>query len=843
MLGAAEARSVGDFSIAWAFHRHGSVTWLESLVRYSGGLQRAGLKVEPYSGELSVSVNAFKLALLGACAVAASAVLQPVFADQSSTQTADTPTNDADSASALGEVVVTARRRSESIVDVPISLTVVTAQQIQDLDIKSTTDLANYTPGLEFNNFTQGDARNDRGADRPIVIRGLNISSFASGQGATMFLDGAAVSGNEIPADMDIGQVEVLRGPQSVYFGRSTMTGAVSYRTRPISDEWSGEIEGEFAQQNEKDFEGTIAGPVIPDLLKLRVTGLSQSYGGYVTNSYNNASSELGATSRRSISATAILTPTAALEFKGYVNYFRDEDGPAATAFVPATNDNCKFAGATYTTFCGEVPSKSYSINYSNLLIPSVIAKDIFSTPLIAGQGFREELGQQRSALNSDIVGTWTINSLLQAQEITGYHDNITVSASDGYDQPVQPSFAYANYMYTYATEKRDFSQEFRLTSDSSRRVSFTVGGNYIHLYSAVSAFVGWIPQVAGVADTAGFFDYNQPINPQDADTYGAFGGAYFKATSALNFSLEARYQSDHIYVTNLPLTATFKSFTPRFAVDYDVGGNRKIYASYSIGDLPGGFNTSIDGYKGNALASSQIQNLLGSSSDSYKEEKLDIGELGFKGNFSEGRGFFDINSYYGVLKNEQILESALIPALGFSVSTTNNAGKATIYGLEWQGAYTFDNHFSINTTYAWNHTRLDQYEVGTGGIAQFGVTNFNGKAFPFVPQFSGSAVFGYTHELTGEWNGFANLAETFRGREFTDYENASYIPGRYQTDVHLGVADKEYNVEVFVKNVFNDEKYTGGGVTPDYGTSSYYAFFGGWAPPRQVGVRLRAKF
>lgn len=746
-------------------------------------------------------------------------------------------------ASKLGEVIVTARRRDESIVNVPISISVVTAQQIDQLDIKSTTDLANYTPGLTFNSFTQGDARNDRGADRPLVIRGLNISNFSTGQGATMFLDGAAVTGNEIPADMDVGQVEVLRGPQSVYFGRSTMTGAVAYRTRSISDEWTGELEGEFAQQNEQDFEGTVAGPVIPGVLKIRVTGLSQSYGGYVSNSYNNASNMLGATSRKSISTTVLFTPTDSLDFKAYVNYFRDVDGPAATAFVPASLDNCKFPGATFTTFCGKIPGISNSINYANTQIPSIIAKDIFSTPIIAGQGFRDQLGQQRSVLNSDLVGTWQINSYLQAIEITGYHDNITVSASDGYGQPVQPGFTYANYMYTYATERRDFSQEFRLSSDPTRTFNWTAGVNYIHIYSSVSAFVGWIPQTAGVPDPSAFFDFNQPIDPQDADTYGIFGGGYLKVTDKLNLSLEARYQSDHISVPVESLAATFKSFSPRVALDYDVGGNRRIYTSYAVGDLPGGFNTSALNYKSNATAFSQIQQLLGGTSDTYQEEKLYIGELGFKGNFNDHKGYFDLNSYYGTLKNEQVYYSALIPALGFSVSNTNNAGKAVIYGVEWQGAYDFDKHFNLNTTFAWNHTKLEDYYVGSAGQAQFGVNNYDGKAFPFVPQFSGSAVLAYTHEITNGWNGFWNVAETYRGKQFVDYENASYIPGRYQTDVRVGVANDKYNVELFVKNLFDNQSYTGGGVTPDYGTQSYYAFFGGWAPPRQVGIRLRAYF
>ncbi len=138
-----------------------------------------------------------------------------------------------------GEITVTARKRDESIVDVPLAITVVSAAKLEKLDIRSTGDLANYVPGLQFSDYTPGYARNDRGGTRPLIFRGLNVGTGGSVSAAGgMFLDGAAVVGNEIPGGMDIGAVEVLRGPQSVYFGRSTMTGAVSYRTKAIPDSW-----------------------------------------------------------------------------------------------------------------------------------------------------------------------------------------------------------------------------------------------------------------------------------------------------------------------------------------------------------------------------------------------------------------------------------------------------------------------------------------------------------------------------------------------------------------------------------------------------------------------------
>jgi iron complex outermembrane recepter protein len=769
--------------------------------------------------------TSWKLLLMGATALAATAAGSSVALAQAA-PAAESTTN-------LGEIVVQARRRSEAIVDVPLAISVVSEQKLQQLDINSTTDLVNYTPGVTFNSFTAGNARNDRGPDRPIIMRGLNLG-IGNQAGAALFLNGAAVSGNEVPASMDVGQVEVLRGPQSVYFGRATLTGAIAYSTRSIGDELEAEVEVKVAEQDERTIEGTIAGPLIPGILKARLTGLTQEYGGYVTNSFNNGGANLGATSRDSISTTLIFTPIEAVEMKAYVNYFRDDDGPSATAFVPPNFANCRFPGSARPTICGEIPGRANSINYKNTVIPQYVADVVFSTPLIKNAEFDSKLGSQREVLNADLVASWQINDYLRVESITGYHDAVHMTVDDGLGQPFRAGFPDINYMYSYTVRREDRSQEIRLSSDPDRRLSWVLGGNYIQLETAISAYVAWI-NAAGVGR-----NFRQAIIPNKAETTGVFGGVYFNVTEALKVSAEARRQVDDISIPGN--SASFRSFSPRVSVNYDIGGNRNLYASYAEGNSPGGFNTSISPYKNNPVAFAQIQSLLGVSSDFFKEQKLAMYEVGFKGYLSDGKGYFDINAYTGTLTNQQLRNAALIPALGFSVSVTNNAGESKIHGVEFQGNYNFTDNLSLSTTFAWNHNERTKY-FNVAGVPQFGTTDFNGKEFAFVPEFSGSAVLSYTRPITDEWEGFSNASLVYRGRQFADDFNAAYIPQRYQVDVRAGVKNERYSAELFVKNLLDDQNYTGGGVTPDFGASGgAYSFFGAWAQPRQVGIRLNAK-
>ena len=743
----------------------------------------------------------------------------------------------------LGNVIVSARRRNEALVDVPLAISVVTAKKIEQLDIRSTTDLANYTPGLEFNSFTPGNSRNDRGSGRALTFRGLLLSGTGGG-GASVFLNGAAVLGNEVPASLDIGQVEVLRGPQSVYFGRSTMTGAVSYRTKPIPDHWTGEVDLEVGQRDTHNEAASVAGPLVPGLLAGRLTVLGENTGGYVRNNYDG--SELGKQSRRSISTTLELTPTDAISVKGYFNYFTDDDGPSATAFVPASLDNCKL-GTTQTTFCGEIPGRSNSINYVNTTIPANMSSLIFTSPLLAGSGFDKKIGQQRQAYNSDVAATWNLSDYLKLQSITGYHTNITMAALDGIAQPVQPTFPYSAYFYTYTQKFSDFSQELRLSSDPDQRFSWTVGANYVKTSQKTQAIVGFQTQPANV-----FRPLPQSLGNQLGGTVGVFGGAYFKATPELTLSAEAREQRDNRRATALSgttgaslsdLSDTFKSFSPRLSADYDVGGRRKVYVSYATGTRPGGFNTGIAAQANNPTALAQIQELIGNGAAiSYKEEKLKVAELGFKGDFDGGKGFFDLNTYIGTLTNQQINIGALIPVLGYSVTGTTNAGESKIHGIEFQGDYNFPREFSLGTTFAWNYSKRTKF-LNTAGLAEFGTTDFSGKKFANVPEYSWSVVGTYTRPLVEKWNFYTTVAGVYRGKQYVDAFNASWIKGRFQTDLHVGAANDKYTVEGYVKNVFNDQNYTGGNTVPDYGTNSYNAFFGGWAPPREIGLRLRAAF
>ena len=141
---------------------------------------------------------------------------------------------------ALEEIVVTARKREEALVDIPFAVSAFSEEELNAANLKNFVDVQLFTPGLTYQQATANRA--DRGVPN-IVIRGLNINAFSgSSVAALFFVDGAPVLGGEVGSFVDVIRVEVLRGPQTAYFGRNTFSGAVNLVTKDPGEEFGGSV-------------------------------------------------------------------------------------------------------------------------------------------------------------------------------------------------------------------------------------------------------------------------------------------------------------------------------------------------------------------------------------------------------------------------------------------------------------------------------------------------------------------------------------------------------------------------------------------------------------------------
>ena len=191
------------------------------------------------------------------------------------------PSAAADQATSIDDIIVTARKRSERLIDVPVAVTAVTAETLENRQFTSIRDIAAITPGLNINADAAGRAF--------ISIRGIGTTLLDTVQpGVGIFVDGVYQQNTSYlnSPTLAVEQIEVLRGPQSTLFGQNTLGGAINVTTKQPSDVLEGRLTATYAGPDNYYIVGaTVAGPIIPGVLAGRLSVGTQSRDGFIKNS------------------------------------------------------------------------------------------------------------------------------------------------------------------------------------------------------------------------------------------------------------------------------------------------------------------------------------------------------------------------------------------------------------------------------------------------------------------------------------------------------------------------------------------------------------------------------
>ncbi len=181
---------------------------------------------------------------------------------------------------ALEEIVVTARKVEENLMEVPLAITAFSAEDLESIDMAELNDIQLYTPSFSFTNQQGGSGRNDRSSNA-LVFRGLYLNiNVGVNAGGLLFIDGAPVVGGYSPSIVDTERVEILKGPQSAYFGRSTFVGALNFVMKEPGNEFGGRISTDLARFGSNEQHIMIEGPLVKDKLSMRVSGRHWRQGG-----------------------------------------------------------------------------------------------------------------------------------------------------------------------------------------------------------------------------------------------------------------------------------------------------------------------------------------------------------------------------------------------------------------------------------------------------------------------------------------------------------------------------------------------------------------------------------
>ncbi|MFO1377357.1 MAG: TonB-dependent receptor [Steroidobacteraceae bacterium] len=543
---------------------------------------------------------------------------------------------------AIEEIIVSARRRDESIQDTPIAVTAIAPSQLEGAAAVNISDLQGAAPNVLITQQGSGSAAAN------ISIRGIAFAdiekSFDPAVGINV--DGVYIgtSTGQYLDFFDIGSIEILRGPQGTLFGRNTISGVINIkRTRPTG-EWGGKFEVSKGSYGKLGVRGVLNVPIAEGVLAAKLFEMHEESDGYYK--------EIGTGHRRggynneNFGASFLLTPSdrfdALLTLEKQVQDFEGIQGSSSQA-----GDLFCLVGSPPMICGNNVTDDPYKIN------PMI--------NLLTGQP-NPYIGRYRAP-----AGTLEMNFDAGAIKFT------SVSSYREMKEEQQQDYATSGLYWTNRTQKyRQFSQELRGAGKIGENFDYVAGVYYFksrykidqqtHVFGPFSSeqfTTGWSESYAGFAD----------LNWEIFDRVRLSGGGRWthdKKSLATDFT---DFVTPAASFNSPKKSSSWSKFTPKLGLDYRPTDDLMVYGSWSRGYRSGGYN-------GRGLTTF-------SASLPYDPESVDAFELGLKSEFLDSRVSLNLAAFYTKYKDIQQSTTVSTPGGTGNETIVTNAASAKIKGFE----------------------------------------------------------------------------------------------------------------------------------------------------------------
>lgn len=751
-------------------------------------------------------------------------------------------TNAPDGDLALTEVVVSARRSQELLSEVPISISALTTEDFAKRDMKELDDIAEVAPSFTLTSYGAQRARRDT----PIfTIRGVIPASASSRPGAGVFVNGAPAANGQAAYLGDLERVEVIKGPQAAYFGRSTFAGAINLVPRRPSQDLKAKVEIVVGENALRDIRGSVEAAVGAEWLSARLSLRDYSRDGL----FSSGSDGSTLTDQTSRSASLIVAADPSDDFSATlaILYNKNADGFPAYAKLNASEFNCAAdASTSLATFnptnqknfiCGELPQMPAArIGTDFVITPlvfDVLYNNIRGLPNVSGLSILS-----RDPTRSDVSETLHANLTLEYRISSGALSGFTVSYLGAHNerrgqsltnsiaQPVRtvtnPYFAGAPgaaavagvlpfptfYIFNLGREESS-DHELRIASDPTRSFRGMIGLSYFRVYPFVSTLWGFTSNGTGV--NFGSSATSAAVNI--VRTPGAFGSLAWDLGDSLTLNLEGRYQSDEIEVVNrgsgnvlLPPKIKASSFMPRISVQYKPMQDLNLYVSYASGQQPRGYNTTLVGRPQNtAFALAQT-----GAGITYDGEQIDMLEVGAKGSLFDDRIAYAATIYRGEWTDQVISQRVVVPTsldglpAGNILTLLTNGGQTDLSGIELEAAIRASTNLNIGLALSRNVTDIKRYECVPCQINITGSSVVTGNSLPNSPKFKASVFAEYRQPISQSSSWYVNAQYIHSAGMYTDETNLARSNPRNTVDLRAGYETGRFSVEAFVVNLFD---------------------------------------
>jgi iron complex outermembrane receptor protein len=751
----------------------------------------------------------------------------------------------------IGDIVVTAQRRSQRLQDVPIAVSVVAGADLERSNLRSLQDVTERLPNVKIVSGTNADALNIRG-----VGSGQN-AGFEQSVGT--FVDGVYRGRSRATraALFDLERVEVLKGPQTTFFGNNAIAGALNITTKKPGDQLEYNATALYGEDGEFNLEGGVSTP-LTDTLSVRVAGRYSGINGYV---YNSTLTEDSGRMRDYLGRASIrFEPSATVRSDLRFDIGRNRN---RNAFAGELVGCPPPAGYPPAAAQGNVCGLALAFN------PGL--DDRFNNRAVGEDSFFNYDFKEVAWTNSIGLGRHTLTT------ITSYFDHDTRMLLQLIPVPYLPSnvglpFVNGGLLPTANYEKyHSFSQEVRLQSPTGGTFEYMIGAYYSHTYLNAINHTGFfivpfalIPGAPSeILPTDGVS--GTPTLRETDNNYSVFGSLTWHPIEPLKVNLGLRYMTvtkdatrslifgrgadralglENFRPYTLPTQAfiaavlggnqanyaqpkrTDDAVMPSVNVQYTLAPDIMTYASYTRGFKAGGFDASSTG-------------------TTFDPEFVNAYEVGLKSQFFDRRLTLNLAGFWSEYRD---LQETTIKFVGSGqaqtiISVVANAGKARVRGAEFNARLRVSDVLTLTGDVGYLDATYQDFPNGSCTILQNTQTpncvqDLSGKRRAFSPKWSGNLRASFAVPVGGL------VATADPGLYFTSryFQSATADPllvqkGYAKVDLRLGVgpADKRWELAVVGKNLFDKRTaYLREAVPTSPGTVNFYG-----DRPRSVAVQI----
>lgn len=720
--------------------------------------------------------------------------------DSPDTNQAVTTTETASADQTIGDIVVTAQRRSGRLQDVPIAVSALGGDALARAPVSNLADIQTAIPNVNIS------PRNSSGV---VAIRGIGFDIVTAGAEGSVAIhtDGVYQSRpvSALAGLYDVERIEVARGPQGTLYGRNATGGAINIVSHRPTTELSGYVSATYGNYDNKVLEGAVGGPIVADRVLVRIAGKVEDRDGYDRNLFNGR--DVDDLKQQSVRGMLEVRATDTLKFLVIGDYYHRDDSSFPTRFSGCITNVCNANAATNRGFA--LPSERRDVSL-----------DVQPSNKIDAHGV-----SLTTTLNLPFADLTAISAYRKGK-------NYFIFDLDGTAQPGAFITREENY--------RTVSQELQL-GRTVGAVDWLVGGFFFDEHNYARANGRFPPFLAPT-----FTQYFQG-GRLATQAYAAFGEITWRISNRFAVVAGGRYSSEKkvirdeytfsrgpafitarqagptadipcVNCVNLPNRTSFSSFTPKVGVQFRPGSDTLIYLTAQKGFKSGGF-------------------AVGAVTPSFAPESIWSYEGGVKASWFDRRLVTNLSVYHYDYSNLQVGQVVGVATI------IKNAASARVDGVELELKAKLGDHIQLDAQGSYNNARFLSYTSANAAVNPNLPLDLSGNQLSNAPKKTGNVGLQYatavgSGEVTLRGDVFASSRVWFS--PFNNLNNSQKAYSLANASVRYDAEGGKWFASIYVNNIGNRVVKSGSNVITNLAGGFINAQL---LPPRTFGAKLGFNF